>query len=197
MNQILNIGKIFSIGLVIFIISYLAYNYFGDSKHENKTDVRLSKEVSTNIETKIEERTKSSTVPPIRSGASNGDDIVAYGLKLLGTPYVEAGCSKDGFDCSGFVYFVFQHHKIDVPRSTSDYENFGTEIPLANVQKGDLLLFLSPTRDVIGHIGIVSNPKGIHSDFLHSTSGKEMQVTVTNLSKTGYAKRFVKAIRVL
>jgi cell wall-associated NlpC family hydrolase len=45
------------------------------------------------------------------------DSIVNYGMKFLGTPYVTAGCSKEGFDCSGFVYFVFQHFNIKVPRS--------------------------------------------------------------------------------
>ena len=118
-------------------------------------------------------------------------------MKFLGTPYVEAGAGKEGFDCSGFVYFVFKHNQITVPRSSADFQNFGKEIPIENVQKGDILLFLSPTRDEIGHIGIVSNPKGIDSDFIHASSGREMKVIISNFSTTGYAKRFVKAIRVI
>lgn len=126
-----------------------------------------------------------------------GDKIVNFGMGLLGTPYVAAGCSKDGFDCSGFVYFVYNNFKIKVPRSSSQFENFGKEIPIADVKKGDILLFLSPTRNVIGHIGIVSNPKGMDSDFIHSSSGREMKVIITSLKKPGYTRRFVKAIRVL
>lgn len=125
------------------------------------------------------------------------DSIVNFGMGLLGTPYVEAGCSRDGFDCSGFVYFVFQHFKIQVPRSSSQFENFGKEIPIDSVKKGDVLLFLSPTRNVIGHVGIVSNPKGKESDFIHATSGGEMKVTISSLKQRGYKKRFVKAVRVL
>jgi hypothetical protein len=53
------------------------------------------------------------------------DSIVNFGMELLGTPYVAAGSGKDGFDCSGFVYYVFQHFKIKVPRSSSDFEHFG------------------------------------------------------------------------
>lgn len=123
--------------------------------------------------------------------------IVNYGMEFLGTPYLEAGCSKDGFDCSGFVYFVFQHFKIEVPRSSSGYQNFGKEIPINEVRKGDVLVFLSPTRNAIGHVGIVSTANGMESNFIHSSSGKEMKVIETNLTNSGYKERFVKAVRVL
>jgi cell wall-associated NlpC family hydrolase len=136
-------------------------------------------------------------VNPIEKDNSLGDNIVSYGMEFLGTPYVAAGCSKDGFDCSGFVYFVYNKFKIKVPRSSSQFENFGKEIPISDVKKGDILLFLSPTRNVIGHLGIVSNPKGMESDFIHATSGREMQVVITSLKKPGYTRRFVKAIRIL
>lgn len=125
------------------------------------------------------------------------DSIVEYGIGLLNTPYVIAGSSSRGFDCSGYVYYVFQNFNIDVPRSTSAYGDFGTEIPIEEVEKGDLLLFLSPTRNAIGHIGIVSNPDGANSEFIHASSGRAMKVIITNLSNKGYTRRFVKAIRVL
>lgn len=125
------------------------------------------------------------------------DSIVSFGRNYLGTPYVTAGCSENGFDCSGFVYFVFQHFDITVPRSSANFEHFGKEISIDAVQKGDLLLFLSPTRNAIGHIGIVSKANGMKSDFIHATSGREMQVVVTNLTNKGYTQRFVKAIRVI
>ncbi|MBF6607407.1 MAG: C40 family peptidase [Flavobacterium sp.] len=125
------------------------------------------------------------------------DSIVEYGMSLLGTPYVTAGCSVDGFDCSGFVYFVFQNFDVKVPRSSAQFEHFGTEVAIDDVQKGDLLLFLSPTRNAIGHMGIVSKADGMNSDFIHSSSGREMKVIVTSLSNEGYTRRFVKAVRVL
>lgn len=128
---------------------------------------------------------------------SLNDSIVNFGKELLNTPYVIAGSSEDGFDCSGYIYFVFQQFNIEVPRSTSGYENFGEEIPVELLEKGDLLLFLSPTRDAIGHIGIVSTANGASSEFIHASSGKAMKVIITNLSNEGYTRRFVKAIRVL
>ena len=133
----------------------------------------------------------------LQNNVSLRDKIVSYGMGLLGTPYVTAGHSKKGFDCSGFVYFVFNYFEIKVPRSSSQFKNFGKEIPIADVKKGDILLFLSPTRNVIGHLGMVTNPKGMESDFIHSSSGREMKVIITSLKKPGYTRRFVKAIRVL
>jgi cell wall-associated NlpC family hydrolase len=118
-------------------------------------------------------------------------------MKLLGTPYIAAGSGKNGFDCSGFVYYVFKHFEIQVPRSSSQFKNFGKEIAIDSVRKGDILVFLSPSRNVIGHVGIVTNPKGDESDFIHASSGREMKVIVTNLKKESYTRRFVKAVRVL
>ena len=140
---------------------------------------------------------KDTLILPFQEDLSLSEKIMSFGMQLLGTPYVSAGTSKKGFDCSGFVYYVFNHFKIQVPRSSSQFKNFGIEISIADVKKGDILLFLSPTRNVIGHIGIVSNPKGMESDFIHSSSGREMKVIITSLKKPGYTRRFVKAIRVL
>lgn len=152
-------------------------------------------------ETKPEKNKLVTSVNPIQTNDSTPvslqDSIVNFGMELLGTPYKTAACSREGFDCSGFVFFVFKHFNIQVPRSSAAYKNFGIEIPIEEVQKGDVLLFLSPTRNVIGHIGIVSKANGSNSDFLHATSGKAMSVVITNLSNKGYTKRFVKAIRVI
>lgn len=174
-----NFGKLVFLALVFSFLAYVMY----DKPNDSETQQESSKEetIFTSEQTNYTFR----------------DSIVEYGMNLLGTPYVTAGSGKEGFDCSGYIYFVFQHFDIEVPRSTAGYENFGTEIPIEKVQKGDLLLFLSPTRDTIGHIGIVSTANGNESDFIHATSGSAMKVVITNLSNEGYTRRFVKAIRVL
>lgn len=144
-----------------------------------------------------ESNAKNELINPIKTNDSLRDSIVNFGMRLLGTPYVSVGTSKTGFDCSGFVYYVFQHYKISVPRSSPQFNNFGKEIPIDSVKKGDILVFLSPTRNVIGHVGIVTNPKGMESDFIHASSGSEMKVIVSSLKQKGYTRRFVKAVDVL
>ncbi len=125
------------------------------------------------------------------------DSIGFFAESLLGTPYVYGSCTKNGFDCSGFVYYVFSQFDIDVPRSSAQYDTFGQEIPIEQVKKGDILVFLSPSRNAIGHVGIVLKANGQESEFIHATSGKAKRVVVTSLTNEGYTRRFVKAIKVM
>ncbi len=152
---------------------------------------------SARLSEKNEDIPREQQVNPGEINVSQRDSIVSFATELLGTPYIVASSSREGFDCSGFVYFVFKHHKIQVPRSSGGFSNFGKEIPIENVKKGDILVFLSPTSNIIGHIGIVTNPKGKQSNFIHATSGREMKVIITSLKQEGYARRFVKAVDVL
>ncbi|MEZ5008765.1 MAG: C40 family peptidase [Chitinophagales bacterium] len=124
------------------------------------------------------------------------DSIVDFAMQLLGTPYVPAGCGVDGFDCSGLVNFVFNRYGIKVPRISREFEHFGTEIPIEEAQKGDVLLFLSSTKNVINHVGIITEPKGIESQFIHAASGRDRQVRISTVSTKGYTWRVAKVIRV-
>lgn len=177
-SNLVNLAKFVFIILLVFLVGYVIYV----RPEKFNTSAQISENEAGNLD---------------NSDLTLRDSIVNYAVELLGTPYVVAGNGRDGFDCSGYVYFVYQHFDIDIPRSTSAFENHGTEIHLADVKKGDLLLFLSPTRNAIGHIGIVSTADGPDSEFIHATSGREMKVVITNLSNEGYTRRFVKAIRVL
>ncbi len=125
--------------------------------------------------------------------------LVAYAKTLVGTPYKYASTDpKAGFDCSGFITFVFNHFKIDVPRSSVDFTNYGKDISLSEAKEGDLVLFTGTDSisTIVGHMGIiVSNDSDKGMDFIHSTSGKANGVTITHFNDY-YRKRFVKVIRV-
>ncbi|WP_332913161.1 C40 family peptidase [Algoriphagus boritolerans] len=132
-----------------------------------------------------------------KAKSSLRDSLDLFGKDLLGIPYSYAGTSREGFDCSGFIYYVFKNFDIDVPRSSSQYADFGKEVAIDQIQKGDILIFLSPTRDEIGHLGIVTNPNGMETEFIHASSGKEMKVIISSLKQPNYNRRFVKAISVI
>src|SRR5690606_8290153 len=83
-----------------------------------------------NLNEKVQFEDNVENLTTISQDQTLNDSIVNFGKELLNTPYVIAGSSEDGFDCSGYIYFVFQHFNIEVPRSTSGYENFGEEIPV-------------------------------------------------------------------
>ena len=125
------------------------------------------------------------------------NQLVAFSETLIGIPYVYASIDpRVGFDCSGFITYVFNHFGIRVPRSSVDFTNVGTEIPVAQARRGDIILFsgTNPAERHVGHMGlVVSNSDTLR--FIHATSGKAMGVTVTPLSPY-YMDRFVKTIRI-
>lgn len=127
----------------------------------------------------------------------SADSLLTFAQTLLGTPYLYASMDpRKGFDCSGFINYVFNHFKISVPRSSRDFENFGTTVPLTEAKKGNLILFTGTdnTIRIIGHIGIVISTDGVIK-FIHSTSGKAYGVTVSELDKY-YQSRFMRIARV-
>ncbi|MEK5259387.1 MULTISPECIES: stalk domain-containing protein [Paenibacillus] len=107
-----------------------------------------------------------------------GDELIAYGEKFLGTPYEFGAASgqTSTFDCSSFVGEVFRHTlSIDLPRVSYDQAKEGQKVGLNELRKGDLLFFSA--RDLeIGHVAIYagnnkllhtfSKERGVHFDTL-------------------------------
>ena len=134
----------------------------------------------------------------VKTGLAIPDSLVAFGKSLVGTPYLYASSDPEkGFDCSGFINYVFNHFGIAVPRSSVDFTNVGIEIPKEFAKPGDLILFTGTdsTIRIVGHMGIVESNETGNLLFLHSTSGKTYGVTISPL-KGYYEGRFEKVIRV-
>lgn len=123
--------------------------------------------------------------------------VVAFAKTLMGVPYLYGSTDPaKGFDCSGFITYVFKQFGIVVPRSSIDFTHVGTEVSAAGAKEGDLILFTGTdsTERFVGHMGIVvSNTDTLR--FIHSTSGKQHGVTITPLSSY-YKSRYVKTIRI-
>lgn len=125
------------------------------------------------------------------------NDIVSFAKTLMGTPYLYGSTDPAaGFDCSGFITYVFTHFGLKVPRSSVEFTNRGVEVPVNNAAPGDLILFrgTDSLSTIVGHMGIViENADSLK--FIHSSSGKANGVTVSPLQGY-YEKRFVKVISV-
>jgi cell wall-associated NlpC family hydrolase len=127
------------------------------------------------------------------------EKIVAFAKTQIGVPYKYCSMTPGGgFDCSGFVNYVFNHFAIAVPRASVGFTNIGREIQLSKTRPGDLILFTgtNPHSRVVGHIGIIiANDHGEIS-FIQSTSGIAYGVVISALDKN-YMSRFVKVIRIV
>jgi cell wall-associated NlpC family hydrolase len=134
----------------------------------------------------------------INTGNTSSAELVKYAETLIGIPYLYGSTNpQKGFDCSGFITYVFNHFNISVPRSSIEFTNIAMEIPLEKSKPGDLILFTGTdsTERSVGHMGIIISNDAIQTLFIHSTSGKANGVTITPLNNY-YKGRFMKVIRV-
>jgi peptidoglycan DL-endopeptidase CwlO len=108
--------------------------------------------------------------------------IVENAQKYLGTPYVWAGSSPSGFDCSGFTSYVMKDFGKELSRRSEDQYNDGKKVKEKNVQKGDLIFFSNGSG--ISHVGIVVSEKGQPLVMIHASSSKG--VIVTDIESSEY-----------
>lgn len=130
---------------------------------------------------------------------SKVDSLIDYALSLEGIPYIWGGKTLKGFDCSGFIYHVYNKFEIEVPGGSANQYQLGESIAEKDIQKGDLLFFTGTDRRSkrVGHVGfVISTADGIQ--FAHSSSGGGGKgVTVNDLDHPGYRMRFIGAKRVM
>jgi cell wall-associated NlpC family hydrolase len=92
--------------------------------------------------------------PPGRYGG-----VVGIAMQYLGTPYVYGGASPSGFDCSGFVMYVYAQVGVSLPHNAAAQYGYGTPVSRSQLQPGDLVFF-----NGLGHDGIyIGGGQFIHS----------------------------------
>ncbi len=109
---------------------------------------------------------------------------------LIGISYRYGGTTTKGFDCSGFVRYVFKQFDIELPRSSSDMIKLGQKVTKNELRPGDLVFFNTSGKGV-SHVGIYMGD----NKFVHSSTSKG--VVYTDLDSEYYAKRYVGARRIL
>ncbi|QOR68796.1 C40 family peptidase [Cytobacillus suaedae] len=121
----------------------------------------------------------------------NGHTIVAAGEKFLGLPYLWAGVSGFGYDCSGFSYSMCYANGYIIPRDAHDQAKEGQNVELTELEKGDLLFFAyEEGKGRIHHVGIYyGDGKMIHAP----NTGKCIEVI--ELAGTIYEKELCVARR--
>ncbi len=128
--------------------------------------------------------------------------IVRFALRQLGIPYLYAGSSPaSGFDCSGFLQYVYGHFGVATPHSTALLISAGQPVPRAQAQPGDLIVFTGTAAGSTtpGHAGIVISAVGeTPLRFVHASSARrESGVKISQVENSGYERRFMQVRREL
>jgi cell wall-associated NlpC family hydrolase len=139
------------------------------------------------------------TAPPASPDDSRPDPtdatppaaVLATALALRGTPYVNGGSDPSrGFDCSGFVQWVFAQHGASLPRETKEQYGEGERVDPDEIQPGDLVFFQTVSRGA-SHVGIALE----NGEFVHAPSSRGV-VRVERYTSGYWSSRWVGARRV-
>ena len=115
-------------------------------------------------------------------------------LSMIGTPYrFGSNNPEKGLDCSGFVKHVYKETAdISLPRSARDMSKEGQAVAKEQLEPGDLVFFNTRKRPN-SHVGIYAG----NGEFVHASSNRSKQVTVSRMDQQYWATRFDGARRVL
>ena len=120
--------------------------------------------------------------PPTAVSGSLFEKVMAIATPLKGIPYVWGGSSTSGFDCSGFIYYVYKQAGLDVSRTnTTGFDARSYDV--ANPQPGDLVFFSNTYRPGISHMGIYIG----NNQFIHAGGDR---VQITSLSNSYWGSKF-------
>ncbi|MCU0327738.1 MAG: C40 family peptidase [Chitinophagales bacterium] len=123
------------------------------------------------------------------------DNIIMLGKTMLGIPYSWGGTSERGFDCSGYIGYLFKWFGIHLPRTSREIVNVGTYVPKEELKKGDLLFFSGRNGSTIGHIAFVIENNNGTVKMMHSSSSKGVNIDVLN-DNAYFNQRYITARRV-
>jgi cell wall-associated NlpC family hydrolase len=176
-----------AIAPVVLLVTLLCTNTL--TLEKNQTDNILISDITSETSTSIQQA-EGNSPDTVKS-------MLSFAHDLLGTPYVYAGMSPEGFDCSGFTAYVYDQFGISIPHSSALQTDSGSSIPKYKAKAGDLIIFTGTNASIRkpGHVGIIVSTSDDTTKFIHSSSNGG--VKVSNVEGTNYSKRFLEVRRVM
>ncbi|MFM6935384.1 MAG: C40 family peptidase [Flavobacteriales bacterium] len=134
------------------------------------------------------------TTYKVRPVNPKADAIISYAKTFLGVPYRYGGTTPSGFDCSGFINYIFGNFGFSLVRTSYGLAELGETVKLSEVQPGDLMFFKGSNvnSSVVGHVALVIEVTPSNIKFIHSANGG---VRIDNFKTEYYIRRYVKTKR--
>lgn len=127
--------------------------------------------------------------------SDKADAIISYAKTFLGVPYRYGGSTPSGFDCSGFINYIFGNFGFSLVRTSFGLADLGETISLANIQPGDLMFFKGSNLNStsVEHVALVIEVSPNTLKFIHSANGG---VKIENfVTSKYYIQRYIKSKR--
>ena len=128
---------------------------------------------------------RSGTRPSLYDNSS----LIEFAKEYIGVPYVYGGTTPAGFDCSGFVQYVFSNFGVKLSRTTYTQVNEGVYVAKENLKMGDLVFF--GTASNVSHVGIYISD----GNFIHASRPGDT-VKINSLYSDYYVRNYYTARRV-
>ncbi len=142
----------------------------------------------------IEEQDSPLTRPFKNEITGTRGEIIAFAQKWIGTPYLWAGVTPKGFDCSGFTSYVMNEFAISLPRRAADQYEKSEKIKEKNRKPGDLIFFSNGGG--VSHVGITISTADQNVIMIHASSSQGIVITDVTTSSywqkkiTGYGRYY-------
>lgn len=159
-------------------------NQPSESAEANSNEAESESEAS-NQEKPVEEDKPENKQAQVTSSVHT--DLAQLAQSFIGSPYVFGGETPSGFDCSGFIQYVFQQKNISIPRTVSEIWNFATPVDSPSV--GDLVFF-ETYKPGPSHMGIYLG----NDTFIHA--GESSGVTISELGSSYWQPKYLGAKRI-
>ena len=127
----------------------------------------------------------------IRTIGGKGEELVEFAKQFVGTPYKYGGSAPGGFDCSGFVYYVYGQFGYELNRTASGQMENGVYVAKSELQPGDVVFFKNGGSGV-GHSGIYVGDW----HFIHARNPAN-PLSITSLDDSYYLQNYVSARRII
>lgn len=121
------------------------------------------------------------------------DSLITFAKTFIGLPYKYGGVGPDGFDCSGYIGYVYKQFGYELPRMSKDMAKVGEPIEYQETEKGDLLFFMNKNAGTgIGHVSMVIYNN--NNDSLLMIHSVHRGIIIDNFMESAYYKsRYITA----